>query len=207
MTPGLSIVGALLIGVLLWLANGIRQIGAVSAGEMIGARERTALILVDLQTVFWDDGPYPETDRAGAKAAILDEIRAARENGHPVIALRQEWSIPSTKVIARLLMKGQAVAGTAGTDVATPFANLADHELVKRVQDGFETGELDPLLSTLGVGRLRIVGLDYSYCVQKTALAARARGFDVVVVEGGTLAAAARGVAKARMAAQGVVFA
>ena len=51
------------------------------------------------------------------------------------------------------------------------------------------------------------MGLDYSYCVQKTALAARARGFDVVVVEGGTLAAAARGVAKARMAAQGVVFA
>ena len=122
------------------------------------------------------------------------------------MAVRQEWSIPSTKAVARLTMKGQAIEGTAGTALAKPFEELADHVLIKRVQDAFETGELDTLFAELGVGHLRIVGLDRNYCVQKTALAARGRGYGVTVIKDGTLAAAPAQRAEQQMTANGVLL-
>jgi nicotinamidase-related amidase len=175
--------------VMLWLANGIRKIGAVSRGRLIGDRSGTVLLLIDLQAVFWDHGPYTETAKADAGSAILAEISAAKADQIPIVAVLQEWSIPSTKIIARLAMKGQGVEGTAGTEMAVPFAGLADYVLVKRVQDAFETGDLDMLLEKLGAGKLRVVGLDMAYCVAKTALAARQRGYDVEIPTQATLLA------------------
>ncbi|MGQ3673958.1 cysteine hydrolase family protein [Xanthobacter sp. TB0139] len=200
------LVGVIALVAVVWLAQGVWRIGAVSYGKPIGDRSGTALLLVDLQSVFWDRGPYAAASKSAAKAVILREIDAARAQGVPIVALRQEWSIPSTKAIARMTMNGQAVAGTAGTELAEPFAGLADHILVKRVQDAFETGELDVLFQELGVGSLRIVGLDLNYCVQKTALAARNRGYGVTVVREGILSAASTKGAELRMAANGAVL-
>ena len=145
--------------------------------------------MIDLQTVFWDSDLFDEPAKAVAKSLILAEIDAAKSDRIPVIAVRQEWSIPATKALARVLMKGQAIAGTPGTEVAAPFAELADQTLVKRVQDAFETKELDKILAQLNVGTLRIVGLDTNYCVAKTALAARQRGYEVEIVRHGVLSA------------------
>ena len=182
------LIGALLFGFAAWLAFGVWRSGAVSSGEEIGDRSGAALLLIDLQTVFWDHGPYDEATKAAAHEVILSEVKSAKDKGVPVIAVRQEWSIPSTQMIARLTMKGQAIAGSAGTELVEPFANLADHILVKRVQDAFETVELNCLLSKLNVASLRVVGLDMNYCVLKTSLAARNRGYDVTLVKAGTLA-------------------
>lgn len=192
------------VAALLWLANGIRRIGAVSHGPLRGNHDGTAILLVDLQSVFWDNGPYSTGAKQSAKSAILHEVDTARAKGQAVIAIRQEWSIPSTKVIARLAMKGQAIKGSAGTELAAPFAQIADHVLVKRVQDAFETKELGLLLDRLGVGNLRIVGLDLNHCVQKTALAAASRGYDVVVVKAGTLSAAPSERTEQRLVSKGV---
>lgn len=191
---------------ILWLGNGIRRIGAVSVGKPISGRNGSALLLIDLQSVFWDRGPYSEAAKQSAAAAILEEAEAARAQNQPVIAVRQEWSIPSTKAVARLMMKGQAIEGSDGTELAALFASLPEHVIVKPVQDAFETGELDALLQRLDVGQLRLVGLDLNYCVQKTALAARNRGYDVTVVKGGTLAAAPTDRAENRMSAAGVAI-
>lgn len=189
-----------------WLAFGARKIGAVSRGKQIAPQEREALLLVDLQSVFWDRGPYSALARQSAKAAILREVASAKAQGHPVVAIRQEWSIPSTKIIARLAMKGQAIAGSAGTDIAEPFAGCADAVVTKRVQDAFETGELDAVLAKYGVGKLRLVGLDLNYCVKKTALAARNRGYEVAVIEAATLSDGPTGKARRHMAAHGVIL-
>lgn len=196
--------GTAALGAFVWLAYGVKRIGAVSDGKLIGDRAGTALLLVDLQSVFWDQGPYSETAKSSVGAAILHEANAAKAQGHPIVAVRQEWSIPSTKAVARLTMKGQAVEGTAGTELAETFEGIADYVVVKRVQDAFETRELDTLFEELGIGKLRIVGLDLNYCVLKTALAARNRGFKVTVVKGGTLAAAPTERAEQCMISNGV---
>ena len=190
---------------LLWLVTGVRKIGAVSRGNTIGKEQQNeALLLIDLQTIFWDHGPYSEPAKQSAKVAILRQVDTAKAQGHPVIAVRQEWSIPSTKAVARLAMKGQALAGSAGTEIAQPFAGVADQVLTKRVQDAFETGELDALLTKLGVGKLRIMGLDLNYCVLKTAMAARNRGYETVVVKDATLSSTPSDRAEKLMAEVGV---
>lgn len=205
MVIGYVLCAAVLVAII-WLSYGVMRIGAISRGKPIGDRSGTALLLIDLQSIFWDRGPYSNASKLAAKAVILDEIRAANMKGFPVVAVRQEWSIPSTKAVARMTMKGQAVAGTLGTELAEPFAALADRVLVKRVQDAFETGELDALFENLGVGKLRVVGLDFNYCIHKTALAARNRSYGVTVVKGGTLSAKPTERAEQRMIAGGVVL-
>ncbi|GAA6182289.1 hypothetical protein NBRC116594_37270 [Shimia sp. NS0008-38b] len=179
----------LAVGFVGWLANGVRLIGAVSLGERIPVRPKEAVLLIDLQTVFWEQGPYSEADKALALATIVEEVNRAKAAGVPVIAMRQEWSIPSTKVIAKLTMGGQAIAGSKGTEIATPFADLPDFVLTKRVQDSFETGDLDALLAELDVGRLTITGLDARYCVAKSIQAAKNRGYQVDVVQNAVLSA------------------
>ncbi|MBO9445961.1 cysteine hydrolase [Ruegeria sp. R14_0] len=205
MTLGVFLAAAVLL-LILWLGNGIRRIGAVSVGETIPDRNGSALLLIDLQSIFWQCGPYSKAAKEAAAAVILAEAEAARAQGNPIIAVRQEWSIPSTKTVARLMMKGQALEGSAGTEIAEAFTSLPDHVLVKRVQDAFETGELDALFESRDVGRLRLVGLDMNYCVQKTALAARNRGYHVTVVKDGTLSAAPTESAEERMSLAGVVI-
>lgn len=177
------------LGPAIWFANGMRKIGRVSSGSPIRPRPKSALLMIDLQTVFWESGAFDDAAKAKAIETILAEANTARASGTPIIAIRQEWSIPSTIAVARVFMKAQAIAGTPGTKIAPPFQGLADYVLVKRVQDAFETGELDKLLETLDVGKLRIVGLDANYCVAKTALAARRRKFDVEIVTSGVLSA------------------
>lgn len=203
MTFGVILAIAVLL-LILWLGNGIRRIGAVSVGELTSDRHESALLLIDLQSVFWERGPYSNAAKEAAAGVILSEVEAAKAQGHPVIAVRQEWSIPSTKAVAKLLMKGQAIEGSDGTEITEVFTSLPDHVLVKRVQDAFETGELDALLKKHDVGRLRLVGLDLNYCVQKTALAARKRGYEVTVVKKGTLAAAPTEIAEKQMTSAGV---
>lgn len=183
----LLIVALPLLALLVWLFAGIRRIGQISTGPQIPARQGVALLLVDLQSVFWDNGPYTETDKVQAEQAITHHIAKSRENGEPIIALRQEWSLLATKIIAKLAMKGQAIAGTPGTELAAPFFGQADHEIVKRVQDGFETGELDQLLAQLNIGTLKIVGLDGIYCIAKTAEAALDRGYSVSLLTDGII--------------------
>lgn len=200
------IFGIVFLLLILWLGNGVRRIGSVSVGETIRERDGSALLLIDLQSVFWDRGPYSDAQKESAASVILDEVEAARAQNHPVIAVRQEWSIPSTKAVARLTMKGQAIEGSEGVEIAEQFSSLPNHVMVKRLQDAFETDELDALLERLGVGKLRIIGLDLNYCVQKTALAAKNRGYHVTVVKDGTLSAAPTEAAEKRMSSAGVVF-
>lgn len=183
----LYLIAATILILVIWFFIGIKKIGQLSLGPIIDDRPNSAVLLIDLQTVFWDSDIYDAESKAQVQTAVVAEVSHAKDAGIPVIAMRQEWSIASTKMVARLLMKGQALAGSKGVELALPFANLADHILIKRIQDAFETGELDALLKQLNVGKLRILGLDGNYCVAQTALSACQRGFHTEMVTAGVL--------------------
>ena len=176
--------GFLLIafGVAIWLWASARSMTRASYGPKIGPRAGTAVVLVDLQTVFWNDARYSPTLRARVEAAVAREVALAQHEDQPVIALRQEWSGPGPRLMARVLRQGKAVQGSAGTELAPPFAKMADHVVVKRVEDGFETGELDALLDVLGIGALRILGCDGEGAVARTAQGALNRNYRVTLV-------------------------
>lgn len=169
----------------LWMLLAIRFINGVSRGTTIKGRGQTALLLIDLQKDFWEDNTFSAETKARVNEAIVQAVAEAKRNAQPVIALRQEWSTPGTRLLCRLMMQGKGLAGTPGTAMAAPFDTLPDHVLVKRVQDGFETGALDALLSKLDIAKLRIMGLDGLYCVNKTAQAALNRGYETELLEAG----------------------
>lgn len=182
-------IGVVALATVLWLAHGVRRINSVSSGPAIAQRSGTAVLLIDLQNVFWTSDTYDAPSKERVSLRIIEEMEKARHAGIPILALRQEWSIPSTVVIAKLLMKGQAVAGTTGVELVDRFASGVDHVVVKRLQDGFETGELDVLLERLNIGHLTLAGLDGNYCVARTAQAALQRGYSVELFEDAILTA------------------
>lgn len=174
-----------ILGAIVWLIAGMKRIGQVSPGAKIPARSGTALLLIDLQTVFWQSGAYNEATKTKVLETINVRVAEAKIKGYPIIAIRQEWSEPATRTIATLFMKGQAIAGSEGTEIATPFADTFSHQITKRVQDSFETGELDELLSSLQIGTLDIIGLDGEHCIARTTEAALNRGYVVNLIQCG----------------------
>ncbi|UWP91585.1 cysteine hydrolase [Aliiroseovarius crassostreae] len=131
---------------------------------------------MDLQEDFWNSGQYDEADKTQATQAIRAAV---------------------TRTFARIFMKGQGLAGQPGAELANPFVGMGEYEVIKRVQDGFETGALDTLLDQLNIGHVQIAGLDAALCVNKTAQAALARGYKVTLLQDGLLGALPKATAKA----------
>ena len=175
----------LLGAVALWLWATLRYIVRPTPGRRIEPRPGTAVLLIDLQEVFWTDASHDAATRARVEAAVAREVALAQQRDQPVIALRQEWSGIGPRLVAKLLFRGKAVTGSAGTGLAAPFVGMADNVIIKRVQDGFETGELDAVLAALTIGRLRIMGQDGEHAVAKTAQAALNRGYEVELISDG----------------------
>ncbi|WP_167853490.1 cysteine hydrolase family protein [Roseovarius aestuariivivens] len=176
----------------LWLWARARAVVRPSQGSKIEPRPGTAVLLVNLQEVFWNDRHYDAQTRARVEGAVAREVALAQQGDQPVIALRQEFSGLGFRLVARLLYRGEAIQGGPGTGLAEPFVGIADHVLVKSVQDGFESGELDVVLRVLRVGHLRILGLDGEHDVAKTAQGALNRGFEVTLVGDGIATARAK---------------
>ncbi len=172
----------LVFGIAIWLWASSRYMVRASQGRRIGVRPGTALILVDLQEAVWTDSTYPATTRARVEAAIAREASLAKRDGLPVIALRHEWSGLGPRLVAHLTDQAELVPNSKGSALAAPFAELADHVVVKRVEDGFETGELDALLEVLDIGHLRIAGRDGTRAVARTVQGGLNRGYEITLV-------------------------
>ena len=192
-----------LIGLWLWIAA--RYMVRATAGSPVPPRPGTALLLIETQEAFWTDAHHDAATRARIGAAIAREVELARLRDQPVIALRQEWGGIAPRLIAQRTRPGAPLRKGRDTGLAAPFRGMADHVVVKRVEDGFETGELDQLLEVLQVGRLRFAGRDGAHAVARTAQAALNRGYDITLVRDAIAAGDAKAFAEAReaLASQG----
>ena len=65
------IFGAVFLLFILWRGNGVRRIGSVSVGETIQERDGSALLLIDLQSVFWERGPYSDAEKGSVQPLFL----------------------------------------------------------------------------------------------------------------------------------------
>jgi nicotinamidase-related amidase len=162
---------------------GCSYVQPTTGARIDAARRGKALILVDLQEDY--TGPhapqsYKEPERLISSANQL--IESAHAGGWPVylarVAMPNDW-------FHSLLTGGTAIAGTKGADFDARLVRVGTTEIVKTKSDSFSNPLLDSQLADQQVGELFIAGLDAKFCVKKTILGARNRGYKVNVVREG----------------------
>ena len=154
---------------------------------------KSALIIVDLQTDFCPGGslPVPEGDQIVPVANNL--IKEFSEAGLPIFATR-DWH-PTDHCSFREQggpWPPHCVQNTRGAEFY-PDLNLPEETTIiskaittdKDAYSGFERTNLEPLLKRSGVDKLVVCGLATDYCVKATVLDGLKVGFEVFVVKNG----------------------
>ena len=172
-----------------WMVVGIREIQHVRAGEAIrrDERPRKALVIIDMQTGFLESAAFEASEVVAVTKTIRKKTELAKSEGMLVVVVQHLWKTPQGAVLSFLTAGGAGRPGKPGSALLRELEVAADHVIVKRVQDSFESGELDRLFTELAIGDLHIAGLDGLYCVDATARAALQRGYGVSLVENGIL--------------------
>ncbi len=145
-----------------------------------------ALVIVDVQNDFLPGGALavPEGDQViDPINRIIDQFRLviATQDWHPVDHKSfQEQGGPWPR---------HCVQGTPGADLSSRLKQEAIHKYIRKGvgREGmgyspFENPEMETTLREHNIQRLFVTGLATNYCVRATALDARQRGFEVVVL-------------------------
>jgi nicotinamidase-related amidase len=128
-------------------------------------RPNSALLVVDVQNCVVE-GAH-ESDAVLANVDSL--VDQARRENVPVV-----WVQHSDDEIIR---------GSDGWRIVPELKPGDNEPLVdKNYGDSFEDTNLEPVLSSLGVGRLVVVGAETDACIRSTLHGALVRGYDVTLV-------------------------
>ncbi len=150
-----------------------------------------ALVIVDVQKDFLPGGSLAVSEGDRVVPVINELILVFRRAGRPIFATR-DWH-PEDH--CSFHAQGgpwpvHCVQGTPGAEFAdgleldeSVIVVSKDFEQDVNTYSGFERTGLADRLRDEDVERVVVVGLATDYCVLKTALSARAEGFQTVVVE------------------------
>lgn len=163
-----------------------------------GARRRDALLVVDLQNDYCAQGGCfdalglidpQQTRRLADVAQRL--IARARASGTEVIFVRTVMDAAVPEIVARRNQEmgrdGCVRSGSWGAETFGPVPRPGDPVVVKRGYDAFLGTTLERELRRRGVERLVLTGVFSDVCVDALARSAYQLGFELVVVEDGTL--------------------
>jgi nicotinamidase-related amidase len=128
-------------------------------------RPNTALLVVDVQNGVV--AGTPERDTVVANVGSL--VEKARQEDVPVV-----WVQHSAKGLEKGTDEWQIVPELSRDD--------AEPLVAKSYGDSFEDTTLETVLSSLGVGRLVVVGAQTDMCIRSTLHGALARGYDATLV-------------------------
>jgi biuret amidohydrolase len=149
--------------------------------------ENTALIIVDMQHDFLDDGA-PCLVQGGRKiipalGSLLHECRALHM---PVIHVHTVWhkdgsDMPPFTTSEEFKKRGLR-QGEPGTDIIPELAPLSSEcVVIKKRYSGFYLTDLELQLRTLGVAYVIVAGVATAFCVRATVQDACYRDFVAVV--------------------------
>ena len=141
----------------------------------------TALLIIDLQNDYFDDGKFPLWRACQTKDSILSLIQRAKEQG--VIPIHIQHIADPAMGPAPFFN-----ANSAGADIHPDvLAAAPDAPVVtKSFADSFEQTNLGDILRNHGIKRLIITGMMTHNCVTHTALSKMAEQYDIKVVSDAT---------------------
>ncbi len=152
------------------------------------SRDNVALVIVDMQKDFLDDGAPCFIPGGRSVVPATERLLAAfRDAGLPVVHVITVWKADgvnmsrfttSEELMERGLREGEA--GIAPVDELTPRPN--EYVVHKTRYSGFFQTELESLLRSLGITYVVTVGVATNYCVRSTVHDAAFRDFLPVVV-------------------------
>lgn len=156
-------------------------------------RQRAALLVIDMQRDFVDEGAVMEVAMARRRIpAMRRVIELCRRAGIPVIytqhVLSDHFDISplETAYQPRLRAKGMR-EGSAGAEIVVDLAPLPGEVIIKKHRyDAFHNTQLETVLRNIrGAGQVDtviIVGTVTSICCESTARSAFMRDFKVVFI-------------------------
>ncbi|MDP3179976.1 MAG: isochorismatase family protein [Spirochaetaceae bacterium] len=137
----------------------------------------TAIVTIDIQMDYFLGGKFPLfRAKAAAKRAAL-VLAAGRKRGLHIFHVRHEGLDPKGSFL---------VAGTPGTALHPALDVPVDGReaiIVKHRPDSFLDTDLEERLRAVGANRVVWMGMMSWMCVDTTVRAAKAKGFDNVLVE------------------------
>ena len=172
--------------------------------EFVFDTDRTALVVIDMQSDFLQPGGFGEllgndvSKLAAAVPPTRQVLERARAMGMPVIQTREGHrpdlsDCPPTKLARGRLEVGIGdqgpmgrvlVRGEKGHDIVPELAPLPDEPVIDKPGKGaFYATELEAILHSRGVRSLVMCGVTTEVCVNTTVREANDRGFECLVLE------------------------
>lgn len=162
-------------------------VAALTAGLSVGPRgpafdmTRAALLILDMQWYFLDQGSHAFIPSAPAIVPVIERLaRAFREAGRPVIAT-QHVNTPGDAGMMGEWWGYLIVPDTPQAELDPRIETLATEIITKTRYDAFYNSNLQEILEKSDVGQLVIAGVMTHLCVETTARAAFVRDFAVFV--------------------------
>jgi len=162
----------------------------VISNYVVGIVKRSALVVVDVQEDFCEDGALPVPGCSRIVPRINEYIATFSKLGLPIIASR-DWHPPnhmSFKEFGGPWPK-HCVRGTEGAafhpDLRLPKDVVVISKATqpdKEAYSAFDGTELHYVLTLKGIKRVFVCGVATDYCVRATALDALRLGYEVVLL-------------------------
>ena len=146
--------------------------------------QRLAVLIIDMLNDFFRLNPALAAQRQQLTAATNRVIDAARESGHPVIWVRQEFSPDLSDSFLQMRRDGTriTVKDTEGCEVLPELHRATtDKTVVKKRYSAFFGTDLDEHLGSLKPEVLFVCGINTHACIRTTVIDAYQRDYDVVI--------------------------
>jgi nicotinamidase-related amidase len=134
---------------------------------------------------YFRDGPLHD-QRAALTKSINQLASCFRENGLPIIWVRQEFS-PNLSDAFPEMRRSRirvTIAGTQGANILEELKRSPkDHEIIKKRYSAFFQTQLDNLLHENDWNPIILAGVNTHACIRMTAIDAYQRDLEVIVAE------------------------
>lgn len=139
--------------------------------------KKTALLVIDLQNDYFEDGAFPLWQAQETKNRIVGFMEKAQKEGVEIVHI-QHVANPALGLSPFFNQDTSGVEIHADVKAVAPSAPV----VIKHFADGFEQTNLEAVLAEKGIERLWVAGMMTQNCVTHTAISKPAENYEVSIV-------------------------